>query len=833
LNTSLIFAGIIGLLIVVVYLHLRAFTKGNELRTLLKKAQDHIAAGELEEAVKLYESQTLQGLEKSPEIRAKVDYQHGFCYSQLALKQNQTKRLSKAIVLLKNATLIYSRLNKKVEQATAMKELAKACNMMGNVEKRSSFPEQAVRVLNQALEILAQRPNTELYTTIQSDLGFTYLNLYEIRNQPTDLTQAIRFFETVFAYYQSHSSPVKLALTKLNLSFCFKHLAHFEDRDGNLAKAFGLARSALTILNQEQDPVNYARILFHIGRLYLELSETPNSRSHLCLAFRSFKKALRIYQLPEYPQEYGQIHYELAKIYQIFGEHHANHLKLQRALGAVNEALKVFNPDNSRSSYFSVLFAKGALFEKMAELSQTGENLLNASQTYELVLKSVTACSNPEIFTAANYQLGMNRSKLARFGHAEKRLAEAVYFLETALRTARFSTATAHRKAQEILLDVYEQLDAIKASPGNIENLIDAFRIIAGIYSPDEEPEEYSKSQVRLGNALRKLAEFTKDSAHLKHAVTELEKAAEVYGEVHYSKKQAAIFANLGAAFLDLEQMVDSESNLEKAIGWFQKADQIYSKSKQEKDLALVQMDLGTAYYRLGLRRCDAPTLIKSVKFYEAALKVFNQEERSSDFVKVVMGLGLAYGSLVEFNERKYNLIKAAGYLDKALSASPLDPTLDLTRLKEEYAWVLMNLADYGNATNHLHEAIRLFEAVLPHYDETGKATESGTILNHLAVCYQKLTDVSLNDKKDNLIKSIAILENALRKFVPEKYPQDFAMTKNNLGTSYSRLAKITDRDANVTRALLAFEAALKIYTSTAYPEEYRKVRDNIRRLTR
>jgi hypothetical protein len=52
--------------------------------------------------------------------------------------------------------------------------------------------------------------------------------------------------------------------------------------------------------------------------------------------------------------------------------------------------------------------------------------------------------------------------------------------------------------------------------------------MITDIYSPEETPDEYADSQSRVGNALRKLAEFTAKPACLEEAVTELTKAAEV-----------------------------------------------------------------------------------------------------------------------------------------------------------------------------------------------------------------------------------------------------------------------------------------------------------------
>jgi tetratricopeptide (TPR) repeat protein len=828
-----IFAGVVGAVVIVVYLHQKAFAKGNELRLILKKAQDRSDAGEFGEAIKLYESKAFQALEKSPAIRAKVDYQRGLCYLRLARSDNPRSNLVRAVPLLERAAVAFGRLNKQTEQVVAMKELGKACNILGKIENRRSYPETAVRILNRALEIMASRQNTGLYAALESNLGFAYLNLYEIGKQPDDLARAIRVLETSFTYYQSHHQPSKLAQIELNLSICHKYLSQYEERETNLAKAFELARAARALVKREQDPMNYARIQAHMGRIYLELPQT-GTKNPFCLAFRCFKQALRVYRLSEHPLEYGEIQCELAKVYQIFGEAASNLHKFQRALGAIDKALQVFGPDATPSNYFSALFTKADLYEKMAGLGHTEENLLNASRGYQLMLKSATAQSNPEIFTTVTYKLGMLHYKLAEFGETEKRLAEAVCFLTKALRANRFPSATELHQAENCQTDAWYQLDKIKATPGNIENLVEAFRVLTAIYSPEETPEEYADSQSRLGNALRKLAEFTARPAHLEEAVIELTKAAEVLEQSFHPKTQAAVLTDLGEAQLELAETTDPQINLEKAVGCFQKADRFYSDPKRQKELAHVRLDQGRAYYRLGLEKRDPDILSNAVKAFDDACKILNHDERSSDCLSAMYGLGLAHSRLVGFNEEsRYNLIKAAGYLKTVLKSSSWPPKLDLLRAQEEYAWVLMNLADYCNATEHLREAIRQFETVLPHYSGAEKVSEYGNILNHLAVCYQKLTDVSLMNKQDNLVKSIEFLESALQRFSTGKYSLDWAMTENNLGISYSRLAKLTDREANLARALLAFEAALKIYTPKAYPEEYQKVKENIRRLTR
>jgi len=60
----------------------------------------------------------------------------------------------------------------------------------------------------------------------------------------------------------------------------------------------------------------------------------------------------------------------------------------------------------------------------------------------------------------------------------------------------------------------------------------------------------------------------------------------------------------------------------------------------------------------------------------------------------------------------------------------------------------------------------------------------------------------------------------------------DYAMTQNNIGTAYSKLAEVEEKALNCKKAIEAYKNALKIFTENSYPEYNKTVAGNIEKLT-
>jgi class 3 adenylate cyclase/tetratricopeptide (TPR) repeat protein len=96
-----------------------------------------------------------------------------------------------------------------------------------------------------------------------------------------------------------------------------------------------------------------------------------------------------------------------------------------------------------------------------------------------------------------------------------------------------------------------------------------------------------------------------------------------------------------------------------------------------------------------------------------------------------------------------------------------------------------------------------------------------------LVVFGNALSRVTIGDRDANLRIAIACYEAALRVRTEQAFPQDWAMTQNNLGAAYSELPS-GDRDANLSSAIACYEAALRVRTEQAFPQDWAMTQNNL-----
>ncbi|MCJ7575210.1 MAG: tetratricopeptide repeat protein [Dehalococcoidia bacterium] len=97
---------------------------------------------------------------------------------------------------------------------------------------------------------------------------------------------------------------------------------------------------------------------------------------------------------------------------------------------------------------------------------------------------------------------------------------------------------------------------------------------------------------------------------------------------------------------------------------------------------------------------------------------------------------------------------------------------------------------------------------------------------NNLGTAYGTLADVEA--KAENCKKAIKACEEALKVRTLERFPTDYAMTQNNLGTAYGTLAGVEAKAENCKKAIKAYEEALKVHTLERFPMNYAMTQNNL-----
>jgi CHAT domain-containing protein/predicted enzyme related to lactoylglutathione lyase len=135
-------------------------------------------------------------------------------------------------------------------------------------------------------------------------------------------------------------------------------------------------------------------------------------------------------------------------------------------------------------------------------------------------------------------------------------------------------------------------------------------------------------------------------------------------------------------------------------------------------------------------------------------------------------------------------------------------------------------LSDFplGSRANNLEIAIAGYEIALSNFTFNSFPEEWAMTQNNLGRAFSERIR---GERAENLERAIAFYEAALQVRTRQAFPQDWAMTQNNLATAYIDRIK-GDRGENIERAIRLLEAASEVYTREAFPQNWAMTQNNL-----
>ncbi|HEY9876788.1 MAG TPA: tetratricopeptide repeat protein, partial [Candidatus Obscuribacterales bacterium] len=107
------------------------------------------------------------------------------------------------------------------------------------------------------------------------------------------------------------------------------------------------------------------------------------------------------------------------------------------------------------------------------------------------------------------------------------------------------------------------------------------------------------------------------------------------------------------------------------------------------------------------------------------------------------------------------------------------------------------------------------------------KLSQARSIAANIGNFSNLIQQFPLGSKASNIEIAIAGYEVSLTAFTRDTYPEEWAMTQNNLGTAYSERIR-GDRAENIESAIAAYTSALQVRTREAFPIEWAMTQNNL-----
>jgi tetratricopeptide (TPR) repeat protein len=266
----------------------------------------------------------------------------------------------------------------------------------------------------------------------------------------------------------------------------------------------------------------------------------------------------------------------------------------------------------------------------------------------------------------------------------------------------------------------------------------------------------------------------------------------------------------------------------------------------QSRSRLTILTQLGTAYRHLG----NSQT---ALEYLQKALKLVNLDRKLNYIPKAALlhELGIVYVTseqfdtaiaffqqaleirqhISDFQGQAETLSQMAqayisqGELEKAMSR--FQPALAITQeIKDIHgqAAILHQMAKFYASQSHYEEAIASYEKLLQIYTRQTFPENWAMTVNNLGIVYSERT---LGKKAENLEHAIDYYRQALQVYTRDAFPQQWAITQNNLGNAY-QVRLFREKSHNLELAIHCYQQALQVHTREASPQYYAIIQSNL-----
>ncbi|MEQ9486619.1 MAG: CHAT domain-containing tetratricopeptide repeat protein [Coleofasciculus sp. F4-SAH-05] len=129
-----------------------------------------------------------------------------------------------------------------------------------------------------------------------------------------------------------------------------------------------------------------------------------------------------------------------------------------------------------------------------------------------------------------------------------------------------------------------------------------------------------------------------------------------------------------------------------------------------------------------------------------------------------------------------------------------------------------------GDKVENIEEAIAHYHNALLVYTQSDFPQDWAMTQNNLALAYNHRIR---GDNAENIEEAIAHYDNALVVRTQSDFPQDWATTQNNLAAAYTDRIR-GDRAQNLEAAIAHYDNALVVYTQSDFPQQWAMTQNNL-----
>jgi CHAT domain-containing protein/tetratricopeptide (TPR) repeat protein len=538
-----------------------------------------------------------------------------------------------------------------------------------------------------------------------------------------------------------------------------------------------LCLRALALISREQDPTLWATLQKDLADSLVR-DPSANRRKNLERAIEAYARAIDIWLPDKYPQQWAAAQNNLAVAY------------AQRIAG------------------------------------EPAENLEWAIAHYEWSLTVRTRVTLPEDW--AQTQINLGNAYFDRLsGERAENLEEAILHYKQA--TEVYTSETFPRQwaaVQNNLATVYQ--NRIRGNRAeNLEHAEHCFMAALTVRTREALPDEWATTQNNL-SALYSEDGFGNRAENLEYAIERAEAALTVWSRKTQPRRWAAAHNNLAGAFVD-RVVGHRAENIERAIHHYEQALTVRTRQALPNTWAGIQHNLSIAF-RNRVRGVRAENIEHAIEHAQAALKFRTRKALPESWAVTQNAMAGAFLERVK-GDRATNVEQAIGYAEAALNVLTPDAFPLAWAEVQNKLGLACESRIHGDRSDNLERAIYHYRQALQVYTpDTFPEAWSKTQYNLANAYSERLRDEHATDAGepgDNFERAIHHYEQALTIQTREQFPRDWAMTHDQLGSTYANRF-CGRREENLELAIQHLEAALTVRTRRELPEEWAETQNKL-----
>jgi hypothetical protein len=294
----------------------------------------------------------------------------------------------------------------------------------------------------------------------------------------------------------------------------------------------------------------------------------------------------------------------------------------------------------------------------------------------------------------------------------------------------------------------------------------------------------------------------------------------------------------LGQAYVLLANQAsvqtEKATQMEYGIKLLNQSLELYSSLYATNSTRQAHNDLGKAYQALSELHNKEVNLIAAVDHFKKAVQIQVTGAYTADFIQSHINLANVYLSLYKVKPSAVSLQLSIQILTNVAKSFKQDLAVeDNSFIHQLLGNALRNLASHENPISNLQAAVNEYRIAL----EGSSSNQRALIYNSLGCCFWKLA--KYNNPVHNIELAISVYKKSLE-FVSQswgpfsnhlKNTLEYAVTQNNLGTSYKTLASLKSPEYNIPLAIKAFKEALQTAEKQQNPNLAKVINQHLREL--